>query len=62
MTGITNRFLKRTLWTWLILALITVASAPRTEVWAAFGEDLEKPKPEFTRKDDVITATLIPRE
>jgi Na+-transporting methylmalonyl-CoA/oxaloacetate decarboxylase gamma subunit len=57
----TNRFFKRTLWTWLILALITVALAPRTAVWAAFGEDLEKPKPEFTRKGDVITAKLIPR-
>jgi len=57
----TNRFFKRTLWTWLILAFITVALTPRTAVWAAFGEDLEKPKPEFTRKGDVITATLIPR-
>ena len=61
MTRMTNRFFKRTLWTWLILALVTVALAPRTVVWAAFGEDLEKPKPEFTREGDVITAKLIPR-
>jgi Na+-transporting methylmalonyl-CoA/oxaloacetate decarboxylase gamma subunit len=61
MTRITHRFFKRTIWTWLILALIMIALAPRTSVWAAFGEDLEKPKPEFTREKDVITAKLIPR-
>jgi Na+-transporting methylmalonyl-CoA/oxaloacetate decarboxylase gamma subunit len=61
MTRITNRFIKRNLWTWLIFALMAAALAPRTAVWAAFGEDLEKPKPEFTRKEDVITAKLIPR-
>jgi len=38
-----------------------VAVTPQTSVWAAFGEDLEKPKPEFTREGDVITAKLIPR-
>jgi hypothetical protein len=61
MIKITHRFLKRTVWTWLILALLMIALAPRTAVWAAFGEDLEKPKPEFTREGDVITAKLIPR-
>jgi hypothetical protein len=29
--------------------------------WAAFGEDPEKPKPEFTRQDDRILAKLVPR-
>jgi Na+-transporting methylmalonyl-CoA/oxaloacetate decarboxylase gamma subunit len=29
--------------------------------WAAFGEDQEKPKPEFTRQGEQITAKLIPR-
>jgi hypothetical protein len=61
MTKITGRFLKRNFWTWLIPALMMVALAPRTSVWAAFGEDLEKPKPEFTREGDTITAKLIPR-
>jgi len=61
MTRITNKFFKRTFWTWFILALIMVALTPRTIVWAAFGEDLEKPKPEFTREGDTITAKLIPR-
>ena len=61
MTRTTHRIFKRTIWTWLILALIMVVLASRAEVWAAFGEDLEKPKPEFTREKDVITAKLIPR-
>ncbi|UCF90171.1 MAG: OadG family protein [Desulfobacterales bacterium] len=29
--------------------------------WAFMGDDLEKPKPEFTRSADQITAKLIPR-
>jgi hypothetical protein len=29
--------------------------------WAAFGEDIEKPKPEFTREDPKMAAKLIPR-
>jgi hypothetical protein len=29
--------------------------------WAAFGDDTEKPRPEFTRQDDQIVAKLIPR-
>jgi hypothetical protein len=61
MTGLIHRFFKRSLWTWFILALMMVALAPRTSVWAAFGEDLEKPKPEFTREGDIVTAKLIPR-
>jgi hypothetical protein len=61
MTRITHRFFKRTVWTWLILVLMMVALAPRTAVWAAFGEDLEKPKPKFTREGEIITAKLIPR-
>jgi Na+-transporting methylmalonyl-CoA/oxaloacetate decarboxylase gamma subunit len=61
MTRITDRFFKRTFWTWFISALMIVALTPQTAVWAAFGEDLEKPKPEFTREGDTITAKLIPR-
>jgi hypothetical protein len=29
--------------------------------WAAFGDDPEKPKPEFTRQEERIAAKLIPR-
>jgi hypothetical protein len=31
------------------------------EAWAVFGEDLEKPKPEFSRQAQTVTAKLIPR-
>lgn len=61
MTQITKRFFNATFLTRLILVLMLVALTPRTAVWAAFGEDLEKPKPEFTREGDTITAKLIPR-
>jgi Na+-transporting methylmalonyl-CoA/oxaloacetate decarboxylase gamma subunit len=61
MTRIIHRFFRRTFLTWLILAFMMIALTPQTSVWAAFGEDLEKPKPEFTREGDVITAKLIPR-
>jgi Na+-transporting methylmalonyl-CoA/oxaloacetate decarboxylase gamma subunit len=60
MTSLPDEFFKR-IWTWFILALMLLVSTPRTQVWAAFGEDLEKPKPEFTREGDIITAKLIPR-
>ncbi|MFO7556700.1 MAG: OadG family protein [Desulfobacterales bacterium] len=61
MTKIPHGFLKRTFWTGLIFALVMLSLTPRTAVWAAFGEDLEKPKPQFAREGDVITAKLIPR-
>ena len=44
-------------WT-LTLLFSLVFSIPS---WAAFGEDTEKPKPEFTREGDAISAKLIPR-
>lgn len=43
----------------LAVFLFCPALAPRS--WAAFGEDIEKPKPEFTREGDRITARYIPR-
>ncbi len=61
MTRLTHGFFKSAIWTWLILALLPMFLAPRSSVYAAFGEDLEKPKPEFTREGNVITAKLIPR-
>ncbi len=45
---------------WIIAVLFILALLPQS-LWAAFGEDLEKPKPEFTREQDKITARLIPR-
>jgi hypothetical protein len=41
-------------------ALLICLAMPGT-CWAAFGEDMEKPKPEFTRQGDKIIAKLIPR-
>ncbi|MBI2217149.1 MAG: OadG family protein [Candidatus Rokubacteria bacterium] len=42
----------------LVLACLIVTPSPGL---AAFGDDTEKPAPEFTRKGEVVTATLIPR-
>jgi hypothetical protein len=45
---------------WLILAVLLSAAIPRNIALAAFGDDQEKPKPEFTRTGRGITARLIP--
>jgi Na+-transporting methylmalonyl-CoA/oxaloacetate decarboxylase gamma subunit len=43
-----------------LIALIVgfTAAGP---AWAVFGEDLEKPKPEFSRQGETVSAKLIPR-
>lgn len=61
MTGTTHRFFARTFWIWLVPVLFLFAVAPRYAAGTLFGEDLEKPKPEFTREGGKITARLIPR-
>ena len=61
MNRLTHGFFKSAIPTWIILAGLLVILTPRTTVYAAFGEDLEKPKPEFTREGNMITAKLIPR-
>lgn len=43
-----------------LLALLFLL-AYTTALWAAFGEDTELPKPEFSRQGETITAKLIPR-
>jgi len=45
---------------WIMAIFFALVLLPQT-LWAAFGEDLEKPKPEFTREQDKITAKFIPR-
>lgn len=50
---------KRKLSLWLLSLFFLVTSSG--SCWAAFGEDLEKPKPEFTSEEDKIVAKLIPR-
>ena len=42
----------------MLLFLLLVTVPP---VLAAFGEDVEKPRPEFTREGGAITARLVPR-
>jgi hypothetical protein len=44
-----------------LIAAILLAAAAWSDCHAMFGEDLEKPRPEFTRQDDSIVARLIPR-
>lgn len=45
---------------WLMIALLTLPLMPKNS-HAIMGEDIEKPRPEFTREGDTITARLIPR-
>jgi hypothetical protein len=42
-------------------AVVLVGLALAHAAWAAFGDDIEKPKPEFTRQGERIAARLIPR-
>lgn len=44
-----------------IFSALLICLAMTGNSWAAFGEDMEKPKPQFTREGDRITAKLIPR-
>jgi hypothetical protein len=45
---------------WLFFAVLVFTLMPGS-TRAALGEDLEKPKPEFTHSGDKITAKLLPR-
>lgn len=45
----------------LFAALFGMIHLGSTVSFAAFGEDVEKPKPEFTRDGAVVTAKLLPR-
>lgn len=54
------RFLLNIIWVWLLCVFLIMALTPYL-VWATFGEDQEKPQPEFTRKEKTITAKLLPR-
>ncbi|MCU0604774.1 MAG: hypothetical protein MUC33_19160 [Desulfobacterales bacterium] len=44
----------------LMTGLICALSLPNAG-WAAFGDDPEKPRPEFTRQEERVAAKLIPR-
>ncbi len=43
----------------VLIACLLLAAAPGA--WAAFGEDVEKPKPEYSRQDGDWIAKLVPR-
>lgn len=43
------------------LCAFLLCPANKGTAWSAFGEDIEKPKPEFSREGDRITAKYIPR-
>jgi Na+-transporting methylmalonyl-CoA/oxaloacetate decarboxylase gamma subunit len=43
------------------LIILIVGLTAAVPAWAVFGEDLEKPKPEFSQQGDSVSAKLIPR-
>jgi len=43
------------------LVIVAFGFAVVVPVWAVFGEDLEKPNPEFSRQREAVSAKLIPR-
>ena len=62
MTRIINKSFDPITWTWLVTALLVIALMPQSVTAASFGgQDLEKPRPEFSREKGRITAKLIPR-
>ena len=46
---------------WLQQAIVIAVLTATTSAWAAFGDVIEKPVPEFSRQGDSIIAKLIPR-
>jgi hypothetical protein len=48
-------------WVLPCLLCLVVLLTGTTALWAAFGEDTELPRPEFSRQGETITAKLIPR-
>jgi hypothetical protein len=52
-------FIKAVLGSVLVVTVLVQLSV--SSVFAAFGDDVEKPKPEFTKNGSVITAKLLPR-
>jgi hypothetical protein len=52
---------RRFFWKWLPAVTLATALTAASAAWAAFGEVIEKPVPEFSRQGETITAKLIPR-
>ncbi len=52
---------KKFQYAWLLILLTTAMTLSAASAWAAFGEDLEKPKPEFNQEGSDWIARLVPR-
>lgn len=61
MTRIDLKISSRRFWTWLLSTFLVFTLFSLNASWAAFGDTIEKPKPQFTRMGNKITAKLIPR-
>jgi len=61
MNAMAIQYFRRCLVKSLPAMIVATALTSATVAWAAFGEVIEKPVPEFSRQGDSITATLIPR-
>jgi len=61
MPRIDIKFFNRRFWIWFVSALLLFSLTPLSASLAAFGDKIEKSKPQFTRMGDKITAKLIPR-
>jgi len=61
MNAMAVKFFWRFLGRWRPAVILATALTAAPAAWAAFGEVIEKPVPEFSRLGDRISAKLIPR-
>jgi len=61
MNAMAVKFFWRFLGRWWPAVILATALTAAPAAWAAFGEVIEKPVPEFSRLGDRISAKLIPR-
>jgi hypothetical protein len=61
MNAMAVKFFRRFLGKWWPAVILAAALSAAPAAWAAFGEVIEKPVPEFSRQGDIISAKLIPR-
>jgi hypothetical protein len=61
MNGTAGQVFGQFLGKWWPTVILATALTATPAAWAAFGEVIEKPVPEFSRQGDRITAKLIPR-